>query len=495
MNKINDKKNIVNTPQNSKKTILGFPKKIIFLISILIAVHIFLSFDVSGKKINYNVWNNLISTLLFGMVLAAILKFVGTEMPILKNIGGGPILCLLIPAFIFNYNFGNQDFSSFQNFFKSTISSFNKNNEKGFGFSDFFVSALIVGSLLNIKKEFLYKIIKKFLPLVIISLTISAIVVGIFGLIFNPIKGIENLDKSSFNPFLDAIFYIFIPIACGGITCGIMPLSKIFSQGNDAYKNLFQDHILPSLLIGGIMSVIIAGLIKKIFGKSKYSSPNKMIEKNIPNVDDNPTANSTPTNNNININHIHTGLIGIFSLFVLSSVFREFISKIFLSIFKNGNIMNYMPPVVIFLVLIIILLKFFDLIPSYYINCIEQAYKFVMNNFTPFILVMLGISTDINKVIESVSNLYFLITCLICVITTALAAAFIGNKFGYYPVQASISAGLCANSIGGAGNIAILEASDSLELMSYAQIATRIGGDIIVVVASILFPLFYHISS
>ncbi|MGI3136190.1 MAG: 2-hydroxycarboxylate transporter family protein [Candidatus Phytoplasma vitis] len=41
--------------------------------------------------------------------------------------------------------------------------------------------------------------------------------------------------------------------------------------------------------------------------------------------------------------------------------------------------------------------------------------------------------------------------------------------------------------------MAILEASDSMELMPYAQISTRIGGDIIVILASIFFPLFYQI--
>ncbi|MDV3197924.1 MAG: 2-hydroxycarboxylate transporter family protein, partial [Candidatus Phytoplasma australasiaticum] len=38
------------------------------------------------------------------------------------------------------------------------------------------------------------------------------------------------------------------------------------------------------------------------------------------------------------------------------------------------------------------------------------------------------------------------------------------------------------------------EASDSLELSPYAQISTRLGGDLTVIVASIFFPLFYFIN-
>ncbi|WP_323847539.1 MAG: 2-hydroxycarboxylate transporter family protein [Phytoplasma sp.] len=472
--------------KNKKIIILGFSLSLIIMILFLILVHVFLSYNHGNIE---SPWHNFMSMLLFIMFFAGILKFIGSKTPILKNIGGGPILCLLIPAFVFHYNFGNDTFQNFQEQFIKKADFFGK-NDKSIGFTDFFISSLIVGSLIGIKKEFLGKMLKKFLPLVIISLTISALFVGTIGFFLQPIKGLGA--ASTKNNFLDSIFYIFIPISCGGITCGIIPLSKIFSQvNNGGTEDAFKAHILPSLLIAGIFSVIVSGLIKKIWGQSKYSSPNKMLEKNM--ATDKENIKITPeikkTEFKISYENITTGLIATFSFYILSGILREGVSKLFQFI----PILNKVsaPPIIIFLVILVIIFKFFDLISAYYVKCIDQSSKFITTNFTSAIFFLLGIGTDFNKIKDSMFNLSFVLICLLCVIITALSAAIIGNKFGYYPVQSAISAGLCSNSIGGIGNIAILEASDSMELSPYAQISTRIGGDIIVILTSILFPLIY----
>ncbi|MDV3143961.1 MAG: 2-hydroxycarboxylate transporter family protein, partial [Candidatus Phytoplasma australasiaticum] len=62
---------------------------------------------------------------------------------------------------------------------------------------------------------------------------------------------------------------------------------------------------------------------------------------------------------------------------------------------------------------------------------------------------------------------------------------------GFYPVEGSITGGLCTISIGGAGNIAILSASNLMNLFPYAQIATRIGGALIVFISAFTYPIFY----
>ncbi|WP_017193287.1 2-hydroxycarboxylate transporter family protein [Vaccinium witches'-broom phytoplasma] len=503
----NSEKNISSPSSKKPITILGFP---IYLILIILAISIaYLGFSFSVEKVdtvNKGVikWHNLIGVLLVAMVVAELFKVIGKKTPILKDIGGGAILSLLVPAFIFNYNctFLNDKFrfNLFQQAFRDNIKIFNGT----IGFSEMFVASLVVGSLLGIDKEMLKRNGLKFLSLVVISLIVSATFVGIAGWFLNPIGGIDGLGGSGQdkNGALNALFYIFVPIASGGLTCGIIPLSTIFSQrqgkesvgGADGttVQALFTAHIITALLVGGIVSVIFSGLIKKIFGKSKFNSPTGSLEKEVlPAVVSNAKANPAEVKkeeNKITFEQIKTGFVAIFALYALSVLIRS------LLVCLMPSVENFIPPTIIFLVVLVLVFKAFDIISDCFVKSIEQASKLVTNNLSSSILVVIGVTIDINALIKNVSNINFFIVSVLAVLTTALTSAIVGNKMGYYPVQASIAGGLCANSIGGVGNLAILEASDSFELMPYAQISTRIGGDLVVVIASIFYPVFYTIS-
>lgn len=63
-------------------------------------------------------------------------------------------------------------------------------------------------------------------------------------------------------------------------------------------------------------------------------------------------------------------------------------------------------------------------------------------------------------------------------VTVAIVSGMLGKLVGFYPVEASITAGICTNSMGGTGNIAVLSAADRMELVPLAQMATRLGGAI-----------------
>lgn len=53
-----------------------------------------------------------------------------------------------------------------------------------------------------------------------------------------------------------------------------------------------------------------------------------------------------------------------------------------------------------------------------------------------------------------------------------------------------LTAGLCMANGGGSGDVQCLGAAHRMELMSYAQISSRIGGAIMLVVASFFFGKF-----
>ena len=50
----------------------------------------------------------------------------------------------------------------------------------------------------------------------------------------------------------------------------------------------------------------------------------------------------------------------------------------------------------------------------------------------------------------------------------------------------AIGAGMINNSMGGTGNIAVLSASDRMEMIAFAQMANRLSGAIILILGGLL---------
>ena len=71
------------------------------------------------------------------------------------------------------------------------------------------------------------------------------------------------------------------------------------------------------------------------------------------------------------------------------------------------------------------------------------------------------------------------------------ASWFFGMLLGMYPVETSIGAGMINNSMGGTGNIAVLSASERMEMIAFAQMANRLCGAIVLILGGILIRFFY----
>lgn len=121
----------------------------------------------------------------------------------------------------------------------------------------------------------------------------------------------------------------------------------------------------------------------------------------------------------------------------------------------------------------------------------QQWSQFMMGNWTQALLVGIGISMiDLNAVISAFSVTY-LILVLVVVGGVALGAGIGGYFVGFYPIESSITAGLCTTNMGGTGDIAVLSAAKRMELLPFAQISTRICGALVLVVASILIKILF----
>jgi Na+/citrate or Na+/malate symporter len=79
---------------------------------------------------------------------------------------------------------------------------------------------------------------------------------------------------------------------------------------------------------------------------------------------------------------------------------------------------------------------------------------------------------------------------IVATVTTLVATGFIVGKWvKLYPIEAAI-VNACHSGQGGTGDVAILTAANRMQLMPFAQVATRIGGAITVTLALFLLARF-----
>ena len=113
------------------------------------------------------------------------------------------------------------------------------------------------------------------------------------------------------------------------------------------------------------------------------------------------------------------------------------------------------------------------------------VYKFFSTAVTYPLLFAIGVALTPWDKLMAAFNLPNLITIVSTVVTLMATGAFVGRLLGMYPIEAAI-VNACHSGQGGTGDVAILTAANRMQLMPFAQIATRIGGAVTVTLVLIL---------
>ena len=381
------------------------------------------------------------------IVMGAILNEIGARIPIVKDyFGGGVIVSIFGAAALSTYKLIPQDATDL-------IIGFMRNKSE---FLNFYIAALITGSILGIDKKLLIRASIRYLPAIIAGVVVSLIGVAIFGYFMG--YGARK-----------AVLYVGLPIMGGGMGAGAVPLSQIFGDALAVEPKSILSVMVPALALGNAMAIVAAGLLDRLGKLSPRLTGNGRLMKT--QEQNNDTEKPADT---IRYTNLGVGLLLSTAFFVLGSILGKFIP---------------VHPYAL-MILFVCILKIIGALPKEYEDSSAQWFRFMMINLTPTVLVGIGIAyTDLQVVIDSLTPTYIMLV-FVTVMGAILGAGLAGQLMKFYFVESAITAGLCMANMGGTGDVAVLSASKRLALMPFAQISSRIGGAFMLILATVLLTLY-----
>jgi Na+/citrate or Na+/malate symporter len=402
------------------------------------------------------------------IVLGAVLGMIGDNAPFVKTFLGGGAIVIIFGSAALSTNFGGAG-SSFFLLPEAAINTM-KNFQVGEGFLDFYIASLITGSIMGMNRKLLIRAAIRYLPAILGGLCVALLLAGIVG-------------AASGYGARQAILFVALPIMGGGMGAGAVPLSKIFGESMGRDPGEMINMMIPAVALGNALSIVAGGLLNRL-GKAKPvltggSGANAQLmrvqgaEAEALKID--PAQQSA--RESVNLVKMGAGLLVATTFFALGAIINKFVPAIH----------SYA-----WMILSVAAVKALGLLPQEFEICCYQWFQFVMKNLTGVLLVGIGVAyTNLREIALAFSPQYLLLV-FVTVLGAIVGAGLLGKLVGFYPIDSSITAGLCMANMGGTGDVAVLSASERMELMPFAQISSRIGGAFILILSSVILQILYH---
>lgn len=395
----------------------------------------------------------MVGAFLFLMIAGALMNHLGNIMPFVKTfLGGGAIVCI----------FGGAAFVYYHILPEALIKNCTVFMQDA-GFLDFYIAALITGSVLGMSRKLLIRAAIRYLPCIVGSVLMALGLVCVCGLIFGMSPG-------------ESIAYIGIPIMGGGMGAGAVPISKVFESALGIDAEIILSRLVPAVALGNAVAIVFGGLLNRLGERFPSLTGNgQLIASGNDSLRDEARPTVEPGAQNYAV-----GIVMATAFYATGSLIAALFAKIGLSIHPYA-----------WMIISVAVAKIANLVPEKHESDAAVWYTFVSQNWTAALMLGIGIAyTDLGQIISAFTPTY-LVLVLAVVLGAVLGAALVGRLVGFYPIESAITAGLCMANMGGTGDVAVLTAAKRMSLMPFAQISSRLGGAFIILAASVLVPLFF----
>jgi malate:Na+ symporter len=409
----------------------------LFLVGVLLlAAYVWLG------KVPADLTTNILTLAIGGFACAE----VGKHLPGLRKIGAAAILATFVPSFLVYVG-------AIPAPLKESISTFTEQSN----FLYLFIGSIIVGSILGMDRHMLIGgFLKIFAP--ILAGSIAGAAVGI------------SLGTALGLGLKHTAFMVVVPVMAGGVGEGAIPLSIGYATiGGQAQGDLLAQ-ILPAVMFGSLTAILFSGGLN-LLGK-RY--PHLTGEGNLqPGEHDVPLTGQEAPRIMPDLQTIGAAVVMAMTLYLIGALVQK------LTGFPG-------PVTMLFLTVIV---KLGRLVSPQLEQGAYRNYQFFAAIVTYPLLFAIGVAKTPWEKLISAFNVPTVITIVATVFTLMSTGFLVARLVKLYPIEAAI-VNACHSGQGGTGDIAILTAANRLQLMPYAQVATRIGGAITVTLALALFAKF-----
>ena len=139
-----------------------------------------------------------------------------------------------------------------------------------------------------------------------------------------------------------------------------------------------------------------------------------------------------------------------------------------------------------YMIIFVVILAATGVIPARIRAGAKRLQTFMTTACSVIVMAGLGFEFDLAELFTA-CTLENIIIALAIVLGAIVGSAGVGYLVGFYPIDSAVTAGLCMANRGGNGDIAVLGAAKRMDLIAYAQLSSRLGGGIVLIVASFLF--------
>ena len=364
---------------------------------------------------------------------------IGKRLPWVSQMGAGAILATFLPSYlVFAHLLPKPLIASIDDFTKSS------------NFLYLFISAIIVGSILGMDRRVLVSgFVKIFIPLGAGSIAAGLVGMGVGGLL-----GLE--PRHTF-------FFIVAPIMAGGVGEGAIPLSVGYG-GSGVLAEL-----LPAVMFGSLTAILIAGALNRL-GKRfpGLTGDGRLTIGEVDTEDGGESAAAPPLPAVI----AAAGVTAV-ALYLVGALAQARLGW----------------PAPVTMLVLAVMIKLGRMASPTLEQGAFAVFQFFRTAVTYPLLFAIGVAlTPWDKLVAAFQPAN--VVTIVATVTTLIGTGFgVARWVGMYPIDVAI-VNACHSGQGGTGDVAILTAADRMRLMPFAQIATRIGGAVVVTLTLIAHARF-----